>query len=350
MPRLAETIGARGIGDEIAAVIELAADQKDPARMMSLARALGIGLHRAGIPLEAEKGQLILERAEALANDASADEGLRVTAIGVLACVSWDHYATTLLPLLEPSQGQEVQGAALRALDQLDRGELAAEIVRRWEGMSPRLRETAAGVMVKRPARARALLEAIAAGTIRRADLSGSQASALRQSADKSVKALAAKVLAAPAGKREDVVKRFASAIDLKADPRHGHEIYLAKCASCHRLGGEGNALGPDLETVKNSGKDKLLTNILDPNREVAPNYTAYVVETKDGDSQVGIIASETASGVTLRMAYGMEVAVPRDTIKSMRSAGLSMMPEGLEEGMKGQDLADLMEYVMGGR
>jgi putative heme-binding domain-containing protein len=299
------------------------------------------------IPLEAEKGHAILERAEALANDVKADAATRVLAIGVLGSVSWDHYAMTLLPLMDPSQGQEVQVAALGALEQLDRGALAEEILKRWEGMSPRLKQAAAGVMVKRPARARALLDAIAAGKVRRGDLSGSQAAALRQSLDKGVKELAAKVLTAPAGKREDVVKAFASAVELKGDPKHGHEIYLAKCSSCHRLAGEGNALGPDLETVKNTGKEKMLTNILDPNREVAPNYVAYIVETKDGDSQVGVIASETASSVTLRMALGMEVVLARDEIKSMRSAGLSMMPEGLEEGMKAQDLADLMEWVI---
>ncbi|MDB5320091.1 MAG: cytochrome c [Phycisphaerales bacterium] len=346
-PRLAEIIGARGFGDEIAGVIEVASDQKDAARMMALARALGAGLHKAGIPLEAEKGQLILDRAEALANDTAADGPTRLAAIGVLGCVSWDHYAATLLPLMDPRQGQAVQVAALGALEQLDRGALAGEILRRWDGMTPRLREAAAGVMVKRPARARALLEAIQSGKVRRGDLSGSQAAALRQSSDKAVKELAAKVLVAPAGKRDDVVKAFAAAIDLKGDPKHGHEIYLAKCSSCHRLAGEGNALGPDLETVKNTGKEKMLTSILDPNREVAPNYTAYIVETKDGDSQVGVIASETAASVTLRMALGMEVVLARDAIKSMHSAGLSMMPEGLEEGMKAQDLADLMEYVI---
>lgn len=347
-PRLAEIIGAQGLGDEIAGVIEVAGDQKDDARMMSLARALGVGLHKAGIPLEAEKGHAILERAESLANDVKADAATRVLAIGVLGSVSWDHYAATLLPLMDAMQGQEVQVAALSALEQLDRGALAEEILTRWEGMSPRLRQAAAGVMVKRPARARALLEAIQSGKVRRGDLSGSQAAALRQSSDKGVKELAAKVLTAPAGKRDDVVKAFAAAaVELKGDPKHGHEIYLAKCSSCHRLAGEGNALGPDLETVKNTGKEKMLTNILDPNREVAPNYTAYVVETRDGDSQVGVIASETAASVTLRMALGMEVVLGRDSIKSMRSAGLSMMPEGLEEGMKAQDLADLMEYVV---
>jgi len=345
--RLAESIGAGAIGDEIAAVIEVASEQKDVGRMMALARSLCAGLHKAGIPLEAEKGQVILDHAEALASDENADAGLRESAIAVLGGVSWDRYAaTTLLPLLDPRESQAIQLAALGALEQLDRGELAGEILRRWPSMSPRVREGAAGVMVKRPARAKALLEAVAAGTIRRGDLSGSQGSALRQSGDKAVKALAGKLLAAPTGRRDDVVKAFAPALDLKGDPKHGHAIYLAKCSSCHRLGTEGSALGPDLVTVKNTGKEKMLTNILDPNREVAPNYTAYVVETKDGDSQVGILATETAAAVTLRMSFGIEVAIPRADIQSMHSAGLSMMPEGLEEGLKPQDLADLLEFV----
>jgi len=243
-----------------------------------------------------------------------------------------------------------IQIAALSALDQLDRGALADEAINRWNTMSPRLRETAAALMVKRPARAKSLLEAIQTGKIRPSDLSGSQASALRQSPDKTVKELAAKLLIPPAGKRADVVKSFATAIDLKGDTKHGHEIYQAKCASCHRIGTEGSPLGPDLQTVKNAGKEKLLTNILDPNREVAPNYTAYLIETREGDSQIGIIASESAATVTLRMANGIEAVLPRTTIKSMSSAGLSMMPEGLEEGMKPQDLADLLEFVMQGK
>ncbi len=75
-----------------------------------------------------------------------------------------------------------------------------------------------------------------------------------------------------------------------------------------------GHALGPDLETVRNFGSQKLLANIIDPSREVAPNYTAYLVQTRKGDTHVGIVAAETADAVTLRMAYGTEVVLPRAT------------------------------------
>jgi putative membrane-bound dehydrogenase-like protein len=352
-PKLAEQIGGSARGDEIAAVIELAERQKDDRRMMSLARSLGAGLRRAGLVIEAEKGDAILQRATALAKDASADPDTRASAVAVLGHTTWDHHAVDLLPLLDPRHGQVVQLAALAALDQLDRpgrDDLAPEILSRWPTLSPRLREAAAAVLIKRPARATALLEAIRAGKIARADLSGSQSAALRQSTDKAVKQLAAKVLTVPTGRRDEVVKAFQPALTLPGDARRGHATYLAKCASCHRLANEGAALGPDLETVKNTGREKLLTNILDPNREVAPQYTAYVVETTDGDSQIGVIAAETASTVTLKMAAGAQLMIPRADIKSLRSANLSMMPEGLEEGLKSQDLADLMEYIITGK
>jgi putative membrane-bound dehydrogenase-like protein len=349
-PRLAEIVGARGYGEEIASAIEIAGSQQDALAMMTTARGLGAGLRRNNLPIEAEKGAALLDRAAEVAADAKADAAARVAAAGVLGYGAWSHAAEVLVPLLDPRQGQDVQAAALASLDLLDEGELAGEVLKRWAGMSPRLREAAVGVMVKRPTRAVALLEAIRDGKVRRGDVSGSQAAALRQSANEPVKELAAKVLAAPAGKRDDVVKAFTAAVDTKGDAKRGREVYLAKCASCHRFKGEGTALGPDLEAVQNAGREKLLVNVLDPNREVAPNFTAYVVETADGDSHVGVVAAETAAAVTLRMAAGAEVVVPRGEIKSMRSAGLSMMPEGLEEGMTVQDVADLLEYVAGGR
>ena len=113
-----------------------------------------------------------------------------------------------------------------------------------------------------------------------------------------------------------------------------------------HRLGGEGFALGPDLVTVKTAGKEKTLVNILDPNREVRPEFVSYVVETKSDDTLLGIVANETATSVTLRQAYGKEDVIPRANIVKMQSQGNSLMPEGLEAGLKPQDLADLLEYI----
>ena len=87
--------------------------------------------------------------------------------------------------------------------------------------------------------------------------------------------------------------------------------------------------------------------NILDPNREVPPNYFGYVVDTKEGDSYTGIIVNETANSVTVRQPLAIEVVVPRSQIAKMQASKLSLMPEGLEEGLANQDLADLVDFIV---
>ena len=149
----------------------------------------------------------------------------------------------------------------------------------------------------------------------------------------------------APAA-RLDVVKQFLPALSLPGQPEKGRATYLSRCASCHRLAGQGFALGPDLASVQSSGREKMLVNILDPNREVPPNYLNYVVETRTGESLLGLIANETATSLTLRRANGDESTVFRADIKQIQSQGQSVMPEGLEAGLTPQDFADLLEYL----
>ena len=118
------------------------------------------------------------------------------------------------------------------------------------------------------------------------------------------------------------------------------------RVADCHRLGNDGFAVGPDLSGARSGGKEKLLVNILDPNREIPPNYFGYIVETREGDSYAGLIVNETANSVTVRPPLGTEVVVPRLRIANMQASRLSLMPEGLEEGLSEQDLADLVDFI----
>jgi putative heme-binding domain-containing protein len=52
---------------------------------------------------------------------------------------------------------------------------------------------------------------------------------------------------------------------------------------------------------------------------------------------------------VTLRRAFGEESAIARADIQSIQSSSLSLMPEGLETGLSTQQMADLMEFIVGG-
>ena len=173
------------------------------------------------------------------------------------------------------------------------------------------------------------------------------EAVALRQHSDASLRERAVKVIGAATNThRDEVMRRFRPALDLRGDTRRGKALFQQRCQSCHRLGNDGFAVGPDLAGARGGGKEKLLANILDPNREVPPNYFGYTVETKEGDSYTGLIVNETASSVTVRQPLSVETVVARAQIATMQASRLSLMPEGLEEGLTSQDMSDLADFV----
>jgi len=125
-----------------------------------------------------------------------------------------------------------------------------------------------------------------------------------------------------------------------------GKVIFRENCSACHRLEGVGEAVGPDLASVQHRGPDVVLANILDPNREVLPQYYTYLLATDAGTTLTGLIAAETGNTVTLRQADGKSETVQRANILSLRSTGLSAMPEGLEAKIDVPAMADLLAYL----
>ena len=87
----------------------------------------------------------------------------------------------------------------------------------------------------------------------------------------------------------------------------------------------------------------------MDPNREVPPNYMNYTVETRDGESLMGLISNEGGTSITLRRAFGEESVIARSSIDTIQTSNQSLMPEGLESTLSAQAMADLLEFVMTG-
>jgi putative heme-binding domain-containing protein len=108
-----------------------------------------------------------------------------------------------------------------------------------------------------------------------------------------------------------------------------------------------GHEIGPNLATLQTRGADTILLNVLDPNREVNPQYVNYLVTTRDGRTFTGMIAAETATSVTLKRGDDQSDTILRIDIEQMRSTGLSLMPEGLEQQIDRQGMADLLAYLM---
>ena len=81
--------------------------------------------------------------------------------------------------------------------------------------------------------------------------------------------------------------------------------------------------------------------------RELRADHDREEDEAKcDGDDLSGCIVAETPTGITMRRAGGLEDTILRKNIKSLRSTGLSLMPEGMESGINHQQMADLLAYL----
>jgi putative heme-binding domain-containing protein len=134
----------------------------------------------------------------------------------------------------------------------------------------------------------------------------------------------------------------------LKGNATNGHLVFRKNCIPCHTFAGEGHMVGPDLTGIRNQPAEVLLLHIVVPEYEIMPIYTSYNVETKDGRSLTGLLASENSTAITLRMAEGLEQSIPRSNVATMLPSRLSLMPQELEKAMTRQELADLLAYLKG--
>jgi putative heme-binding domain-containing protein len=203
-------------------------------------------------------------------------------------------------------------------------------------------------VLLTRPERVLALLNAIEKKLIAPGELSTAQLQQIKTHPNANVNTRAALVLnQAIDADRAKVVASFAPALKLKGDAVGGKLVFQKHCTACHKLEGVGHEVGPNLlATIGNKSGEDLLVAVFDPNREVDPRYVSYVVGTADGQTLTGIIVAETPTSISIRRAEGAEDAILRANLEFLRSTSLSLMPAGLEKELTHQDVADLFSYL----
>lgn len=135
-----------------------------------------------------------------------------------------------------------------------------------------------------------------------------------------------------------------------RGDPRKGEAVYKRLspgCISCHIVNGEGTELGPNLSEIGGKlGKEALYQSILEPSAGISFGYEAFTVALKDGDEAYGLIASETADELAIKVVGGITTRYKKADIVSRTKSTLSIMPAGLEVGMSPQELVDLVEFL----
>ena len=120
-----------------------------------------------------------------------------------------------------------------------------------------------------------------------------------------------------------------------------------AQCKSCHRLEGQGEALGPDLVHVGTRyPRAELLRQIIEPSQTIDPKYATYVVATKEGQVHSGLLAEKTDLEVVLKDLQNRATRIPADQIQQMTRSDRSMMPDLLLRDLTAQQAADLLDFL----
>jgi putative membrane-bound dehydrogenase-like protein len=153
-------------------------------------------------------------------------------------------------------------------------------------------------------------------------------------------------VLGNQGSNRVSVIAGYRQALSLTPDLENGHRIYQKVCAACHRHGQEGVAIGPDMAAFVSHAPDKLLTNILDPNIDIQPGYQAFLCSLSSGEQLYGVVTQENATSLSIKGKDGMERTILRSEIEAMKGTNISFMPEGLEEAITVQQMADLLAFL----
>jgi putative membrane-bound dehydrogenase-like protein len=247
--------------------------------------------------------------------------------------------------LLQPQIAPELQQAALANLKQSKESFVPAVLFSNWNGYGPALREQVLAALLTRPQWTDALLQQIEAERIPVTHLGPASQQTLLKHSDEQVRNRAAKLFSSNPD-RQKLLQQYRPVAQLKGDPEKGHALFRQNCLPCHRIKDEGNNVGPDLGMMADKPIADLLIAILDPNQAVEARYLNYNIVTKNDRELSGIIATETANSLTLKTIAGVEETILRSDLKEMKSSGLSLMPEGFENLLKPQDMADLIAFL----
>lgn len=361
LEKLAEQAGLQNRAEQVQKVLQalqrLAVEDQPTAQ--AVVRALLDGLAKVDSPLRDDLlagdqsvlarlvAEMVRQAAVIIVDDKqSADR--RAAAVRSLAFAPFEQTRTVLPQLLHSRRPHTVAAAAIETLGRFDEEEVAEILIEAWAGLTPRLRGAATDALFAKRERLLLLLDSIDAGTVRPSQLHPTRIQSLLVHPDPRIRARAAQLFEnREPGQRQKVLDAYRQVLEMTGEAASGKAVFKRECAACHRLEGVGYDLGLPLGAIKDRGAEGILINLLDPNRNINPEYTNYVVVTDDGRTVTGMIVAESAASVTLRRAEDESDTVLRIQIDEFVDTGVSIMPEGLEKQLSPRDVADLIAYLM---
>ncbi len=132
-----------------------------------------------------------------------------------------------------------------------------------------------------------------------------------------------------------------------QADVERGRIVFTQFCAVCHSIGGQGNKIGPELDGIGQRGLERVLEDMLDPNRNIDGAFRTVVIKTKGGQIYAGLGPREEGADLIMADATGKSISIPKDQIESRSDSPLSLMPAIFGDAIPEASFYDLLAFLL---
>ncbi|HRH96679.1 MAG TPA: c-type cytochrome [Prosthecobacter sp.] len=260
-----------------------------------------------------------------------------------------------LLPVIRGLINDKVLGTAARsALAAYDDPNIPKAMLQPWPERSQEMQAATVATLTSRASYAKALLEAMKAKKVPASAISPFQARQIRSLNDPALNDLLTQVWGeirdTPEAKKAEFAKWegiLKPDMLAKADKSKGRLIFTAACSACHKMYGQGGAIGPELTGSDRRNLKYLLENILDPNAVVPADFRVNVFQLKDGRTLTGVIPEQTERTLTIQTP-AERLVIERAQIVKQEQLTMSLMPEGLLTALGEENVINLIAYLMG--
>jgi len=291
-----------------------------------------------------------LEEVRNIVLDQNAEIGVRRSALQTLVDKGGEKFLEIYYPLLSDAR---LNAVAAKGLAKSSDPKVARKLVKNYRRFRAPRRPGVIAILVSRPEFAAELLKAIEEKKIPASDLSAFDVRQIRslgvQELDKRVSDLWGDVRESSEEKHERIQalkKQLTAGEREQADLGRGRLLFNKSCMKCHRLFGEGEAIGPDLTGADRDNLDYLLENIVDPSAVLSKNFRMSVIATQDGRVLNGLVLSETDNALTLQTQTD-KITIKTDDIEQIKKTAKSPMPDGLLDNLSPAQIRDLIAYLM---
>jgi putative heme-binding domain-containing protein len=386
--RFLHHIARYGLTSTIPDVVAVAVSEKrPPADRLKLLKAIQQGTQERGLALDESSRRLAARLAtELLASrkagevmlgvdvvrdfqfrDMQADlkkvidrkdlaEQPRMHAMGALTGIDPKaNLATITAVLADASTPIAMRDWAANLLGNQDRPEAKAALLANLPTAPERLQSAIAAALVRRRAGADALLQAIAAGKASARLLQERSVTIILESSGlPDVARRIAELLKGLPPADQKLTALYAHRRDgfnrAKADSAPGAQIFEKHCAVCHQLGGKGARVGPQLDGIGSRGLDRLMEDVLDPNRNVDQTFRLTNLALKNGQVVSGLLLREEGEVLIMADSQGKEVRVPKSSVDDRSISPLSPMPANLTDQIAEDDFYRLLAFLLSKR